>query len=137
MLNNVSSPLLRGVARRSVHVIGRPASSLVYGETPITVYEGKEYKGLKEISPQYWDSTLTQTEHSSKVFSLVPFFFESRFTNKSFVLKMEVYPKAEMLGFEILQVSGVQTVYMPITNLIPITKYDYWAASWKFWTKQN
>ena len=80
---------------------------------------------------------MTQTEHSSKVFSLVPFFFESRFTNKSFVLKMEVYPKAEMLGFEILQVGGVQTVYMPITNLIPITKYDYWAASWKFWTKQN
>ena len=26
---------------------------------------------------------------------------------------------------------------MPINELIPITKYDYWCASWMCWTKQN
>ena len=26
---------------------------------------------------------------------------------------------------------------MPLSEMIPITKYDYWAASWKLWCKQN
>lgn len=26
---------------------------------------------------------------------------------------------------------------MPISEMIPITKYDYWAASWLCWMKQN
>lgn len=50
---------------------------------------------------------------------------------------MSVYPQAELLAFELLQLDGVRTVYMPINQLIPITKYDYWGASWKLWTKQN
>ncbi len=75
--------------------------------------------------------------HASKVFSLIPFFCEAAITNKNFVLKMELYPKAEMLSFDLLQMDGVRTVYLPINTIIPITKYDYWAASWKYWTKQN
>lgn len=50
MLNNCTSPLLRGVARRQVHTIGRPATSVIADEVPVTVYEGKEYKLLKEHS---------------------------------------------------------------------------------------
>jgi len=46
MLNNCTSSMLRGIARRQVHTIGRPAASLIEGETPVTVYEGPEYKDL-------------------------------------------------------------------------------------------
>ena len=28
-------------------------------------------------------------------------------------------------------------MYVPINEVIPITKYDYWAASWLCWMKQN
>ena len=50
---------------------------------------------------------------------------------------MSLYPKAEMLGVEVLTMDGVQTMIVPINEFIPITKYDYWAASWRFWSKQN
>ena len=63
------------------------------------------------------------------MFSLFPFFWESFRTKKSFVLKMEVYPKAEMLCFDVLQLTGVSKMYVPIKHMIPVTKYDYWCAS--------
>ena len=75
------------------------------------------------------------TEHKAKVFSLIPFFVESAFTSKNFVLKMQFYPKAELMQIEVLRMSGVHTLYVPVSNIIPITRYDYWAASWKFWSK--
>ena len=43
-----------------------------------------------------------------------------------------------MLQFDTLQFSGIETTYLPTSQLIPITKYDYWCAtSWKPWFKQN
>jgi len=77
------------------------------------------------------------SKHGAKVFSLLPFFAEASFTRKNFVLKMELFPKAELLQIDVLRMDGVMSLYVPIVNIIPITKYDYWGASWKFWTKQN
>ena len=41
------------------------------------------------------------------------------------------------MRFEVLKMSGVHSVYVPIKEVIPITKYDYWGASWKLWFKQH
>ena len=82
-----------------------------------------------------WDSAISSSPHSKLVFSLVPFYLESIFRPKNFVLKMELFPKAEMLRMHTLTMHGVQSIDMPIADLIPITKYDYWCASWKVWCK--
>ena len=50
---------------------------------------------------------------------------------------MDLYPKAELLQIDVLRMNGVISLYVPINNVIPITRYDYWAASWKFWCKQH
>ena len=47
---------------------------------------------------------------------------------KRFVLRLELFPQAEYLKFYTLQLGGIQQVYMPIKELVPITKYDYYAA---------
>ena len=52
--------------------------------------------------------------HSSKVYSLLPFLFESAFTPKSFVLRMQLYPKAGLLQLDTLQFNGVETSYVPV-----------------------
>ena len=63
---------------------------------------------------------------------------ESRFVDKNFVLRLELFPKADYLKFEVLKFSGVETVYVPINQIIPITKYDYWcAATWRPFFKQH
>ena len=33
--------------------------------------------------------------------------------------------------------SGVQTSYISVKDIIPITRYDYWGASWRLWFKQH
>ena len=53
------------------------------------------------------------------------------------MLRLELFPKSEFLRFHTLQLGGVQEVYLPIKNLIPITKYDYWGAQWLVFFKQN
>ena len=53
------------------------------------------------------------------------------------MLRLELFPKAEYLRFHTLQLGGVQQVYLPIKNLIPITKYDYWGAQWLVFFKQH
>ena len=50
---------------------------------------------------------------------------------------MELFPEAKYLKFQTLKLNGVHTVLMPISEVIPITKYDYWCASWMCWMKQN
>ena len=80
---------------------------------------------------------MLRSSHKGKVFSLLPFFVESAFTRKNFVLRMDLYPKAELLQIDVLRMNGVISLYVPINNVIPITRYDYWAASWKFWCKQH
>ncbi len=73
----------------------------------------------------------------AKVFSLIPFVIESAFTSKNFVLLMKFFPKAELMQIKVLRMSGVHTLYVPVANIIPNTRYDYLASSWKFWTKHN
>ena len=82
--------------------------------------------------------SLGSTDHKAKVYSLLPFLVESSFTPKSFVLRLQLYPKAKLLQFDTLQFTGVETIYMPTEQLIPITKQDYWcAAAWRPFFKQN
>ena len=50
---------------------------------------------------------------------------------------MELFPEAGFLRMHALRISGVHTFYVPIKEIIPVTKYDYWGAQWKFWCKQN
>ena len=50
---------------------------------------------------------------------------------------MELFPESQYLRFYSLKLNGVHTTHIPIKELIPITKYDYWGASWKAWYKQN
>ena len=71
---------------RSFHTIIRPTASLIAAETPVLVYEAKEHAQLKKASGDNWDGRLMATEHKAKVFSLIPFFVESAFTSKNFVL---------------------------------------------------
>ena len=77
------------------------------------------------------------SEHRSKFFSLMPFFCEAAWTPKNFVLKMEFFPEAEVLKLYTLRLTEVQAIYVPVKQVIPITKYDYWGASWLCWFKQN
>ena len=41
------------------------------------------------------------------------------------------------MQIEVLRMTGVHNFYVPVSNIIKIIRYDYWAASWKFWSKQN
>jgi hypothetical protein len=122
---------------RSIHTVNAPLASKIGSEEPVLVYQAKEHKELKAASGHNWDGNLMSSAHKAKFFGLVPFFVESYFADKSFVLQMNFYPEAKTLAFDVLKLDGVHTVHVPLTNLVPITKYDYWAVSWKFWTKQN
>ena len=50
---------------------------------------------------------------------------------------MEVFPESKFLRLHALTLNGVQQIYMPIKNMIPITPYDYWCASALLWFKQH
>ena len=56
---------------------------------------------------------------------------------KYFVLRMELYPKADYLKMYVLRLGGVFEMYVPIKQIIPITRYDYWCAQWMVFFKQN
>ena len=80
---------------------------------------------------------LATKEGKEKFFHLLPFQIESRFTHKSYVLQLELFPEAKYLRMKTLKLNGVHEVYMPIDEIIPITKYDYWCASWHCFMKQS
>ena len=61
-----------------------------------------------------FSSSLGSTDHKAKVYSLMPFLIESALTPKSFVLRMQLYPKAELLRLDTLKFSGVEPVYIPV-----------------------
>lgn len=71
-----------------------------------------------------------RSHYRSKFFSLIPFFVESRVRDKSFVIKMELYPKSEYMKLYTLRLGGVYEKYVPIKSMIPINRFDYWASSW-------
>ena len=51
---------------------------------------------------------------------------------------MELFPESKYLRFHTLTMAGVQQVYLPISSVVPITKYDFWGAhSWFAFFKQN
>ena len=84
-----------------------------------------------------FDSSLMRSNHKGKVFSLLPFLVEGAFSPKSYVLRLELFPQAKYLRFHVLKFDGVTRLHVPIDQVIPITKYDYWGASWRMWFKQN
>ncbi len=94
---------------------------------------------MSEASQQgrYFTDEIMRSEHRAKFFSLIPFFIESRFSQKYFVLRMQVYPEAGYLKMHILRLGGVREFFVPIKQIIPITPYDYWCASWTCFFKQN
>ena len=119
------------------HTVATPAANVT--ETPVLVYDSKEYKQLSRISGHGgFAGSLGSTDCKGKAYSLLPFLFEANFTPKSFVLRMQVFPKAGLLQMDTLQFGGVETVYVPVDQVIPVTKYDYWcAAAWRPFFKQN
>ena len=131
----------QGMPLRSYHSIARPAASVIATEKPVLVYNSKEFADLQAVTEnenQNFESGLNGTAHKSKVYSLLPFLFEAGFTNKSFVLRLQLYPDSKLLQFDTLQFDGVETFYVPVEQIIPITKYDYQcAASWRPFFKQN
>ena len=143
MLHGRTSPLLSRAmqqSRRAYHVVARPAAEAIASETPVLVYDSPEYKQLAQItsSGSSFESQLGSTEHVKKVYSLLPFLVEAAFTDKSFVLRMQLFPKADLLQFDTLQFGGVKTMFVPVKQVIPVTKYDYWcAASVRPFFKQN
>ena len=93
---------------------------------------------MKDVHTDGWDNNLKSSPHKAKLYSMIPFFIEAAFTKKHFVLRMEVFEKAELLKLDTLTMYGVQTQYMPVSEIIPVTKYDYWASAQKImWFKQN
>jgi len=129
--------LLTG-ACRNFHVMVKSARLSVANEEPVPLFEAEDYEQIKALGDDNdFTANMLGSQSRSKMFSLIPFFMESRFTTKHLVSKASLYPQAELIGFEVLTMDGLKTQYMPINHLIPITKYDYWAASWRYWTKQN
>lgn len=85
---------------RAYHIVGRPAASVVDEEAPVLVYDSNEFHGLNEATEargRAFEDGISGSGHSSKVYSLLPFLIEARFTPKSFVLRMQLYPKAGLL----------------------------------------
>ena len=122
---------------RMYHTVASPAANAT--ETPVLVYDSKEYKSLERISGRGgFAGQIGSTDAKAKTYSLLPFLFEATFTPKSFVLRMQLYPKAGLLQMDTLQFSGVETTYVPVDQMIPISKYDYWCAPvWRPFFKQN
>jgi hypothetical protein len=50
---------------------------------------------------------------------------------------MELFPKAEYLKMYNLTLGGIMESYVPLKEVVPITPYDYWCASWMVFFKQN
>ena len=50
---------------------------------------------------------------------------------------MEVLPESKFLKMHFLRMGGVYTTHVPIKEVVPVTPYDYWCASWMCYMKQN
>merc|ERR1719272_1115498 len=137
MLNRVlNKNMLLSGACRNFHVMTKSATINLVNEEPVPLYEGPGAADMKKMSEDHQFVTkMIASEHRSKCFSLLAFFAEARFTPKSFVTKMELYPESETLKLEVLTMDGIVTKLVPIDHFIPITKYDYWASARMLWTK--
>ena len=121
-----------------MHTIARAPSAAVQGEAGVLVYDSPEFKQLNDASStgRFTDEVM-RSDHRAKFFSLVPFFVEAKYSHKNFVLRMELFANAGFLKLHVLRLGGVQQIWVPIKQVVPITPYDYWCASWMVWFKQN
>eukprot|EP00831_Metopus_contortus_P006404 TRINITY_DN12441_c0_g1_i4.p2 TRINITY_DN12441_c0_g1~~TRINITY_DN12441_c0_g1_i4.p2 ORF type:complete len:132 (+),score=23.51 TRINITY_DN12441_c0_g1_i4:219-614(+) len=70
-----------------------------------------------------------------KYFQLIPFFMESKFVAKHFVMKMDLLPESKHLKLEVLKADGLYTRLMDLSAVIPITPFDYREVHSRFWRK--
>ena len=51
---------------------------------------------------------------------------------------MQFYPDGKVLEFDVIGFSGLEKIRLPLDQVIPVTKYDYWgAATYYPFFKQN
>ena len=50
---------------------------------------------------------------------------------------MELFPKSQFLRFYSLKATGIEEKYVPVSQIIPVTRDDYWCAHWMCQMKQN
>ena len=77
---------------------------------------------------QDFEGKVSYLDCKPKLYSLMPFFLESKFTSKSYVTRMQLYPQGKIISFDVLNWDRMATIRMPIDHLIPITRHDYWCA---------
>ncbi|CAI2381463.1 unnamed protein product [Moneuplotes crassus] len=130
-MNSLTKTTLMGY-----HTIGKSKNSLVKEES-VNVYLGQEYEELSNISSEQWFNGITRSTAANKYVSLLPFFMEARFKQKSFVLRMDLLPESEYLKFYTLTLSGIAEKYEAIKNIVPVTRYDYRAIYGRILMKQN
>ena len=127
---------LTSVHFMNYHTIGKTRSSLET-DVPVSVYESKEYNELSQISKDQWFKQISKSAATDKYMSLMPFFVESWYNHKNFVLKMELLPNNEYLKFYTLSISGVHEKYEPLKYIVPVAKYDYRYIYGRILLKQN
>mmetsp|Transcript_20902 Transcript_20902/g.18535 ORF Transcript_20902/g.18535 Transcript_20902/m.18535 type:complete len:198 (-) Transcript_20902:43-636(-) len=106
------------------HTIGKSRDALE-DETPINVYEGKEFEELSQIKSEDWFKSIAKSSSIKKYTGLLPFFIEAKYNSKNFVLKMDLLPNNEYLRFYTLTLNGIAEKYEPLKYVVPVTKYDY------------
>ena len=52
-------------------------------------------------------------------------------------MRMELFADAGYLKLHVLRLGGLYELYVPLKQVVPITPYDYWCASWTLWFKQH
>ena len=105
--------MMNPIAFRTFHQINRSGVQATQNETPVMVYNSSDFEDFSkshELSDgikSNWDNSVMRSQNRSKFFSLLPFFIESKFASKSFVLRMELFPEAKYLRFHTLKMHGV------------------------------
>lgn len=108
------------VSKRLVHSIARSGQEATTNETPIVVYDSPECLAFEKAwqdangDAAKFDTNIAASGFKPKYCSLFPFFFESKFTKKSFIIKMELFPQADYLKLYSISLMGVTHIYMPI-----------------------
>ena len=115
---------------RGIHTYGVSTTTLEQENAKgnnVLVYSAPELKQFQDIqSSGNFFEQVYKSDLRKKYLSLVPFFIESRFAPKRFVLSMEYMPDIKYLKFQSLYFNGISTHYEPVRYVIPITSYDYW-----------
>lgn len=84
--------LLSGVCR-NFHVMVKSARVAVANEEPVPLFEAADYSQIKELGEDAeFTRNMLKSQSRNKMFSLIPFYMESRFTTKRLVSKASLYP---------------------------------------------